>query len=420
MIAEVLLQQIDSEVLLALSADGMERNKDYTIYRYVDDIFVFTSTQEYLEKIIEKYKMLGEKYLLQLNELKLAKGETPCVRKGWLEKTRHISDAIDQIFYTGKRADYDALPDEERFIVKSDYIPVDRIKSEITVIMKAYPENRRTIVSFLLSTLLNNISKRKDGYILFGDKKIRKAMLLLDMALFIYAFCPSFDQTRKVISFIVYMGDEIDFRNNTDATKRLKDVINRYVFIFQRGNIFDLCDWLPFFSEYNISLIVEAENALIEKAYVANDPVIWANILLYSKYYESFSIDIQAKICKVIESQISKISFNDVMLHKEFWYILIFHNCPHIPATLRVKMDAIVNALSIAATSSINNPSSIGIKLVCDYLQRQSPNGNKPTESFFNWNNVIGIGAQITYRTYQRTIFKQYRRSKHGLYASIE
>ena len=176
MIAEVLLQQIDSDVLLALSADGIKRNKDYTIYRYVDDIFVFTSTQEYLEKIIEKYKMLGEKYLLQLNELKLVRGETPCVPKGWLEKTRHISDVIDQIFYTGKRTDYDVLPDEDRFIVKSDYIPVDRIKSEITVIMKAYPENRRTIVSFLLSTLLNNISKRKDGYILFGDKKISNAM----------------------------------------------------------------------------------------------------------------------------------------------------------------------------------------------------------------------------------------------------
>ena len=94
MIAEVLLQQIDSEVLLALSADGMERSRDYTIYRYVDDIFVFTSTQEYIEKIIEKYKMLGEKYLLQLNELKLAKGETPCVPKGWLEKTRHISISL--------------------------------------------------------------------------------------------------------------------------------------------------------------------------------------------------------------------------------------------------------------------------------------------------------------------------------------
>ena len=216
------------------------------------------------------------------------------------------------------------------------------------------------------------------------------------------------------------MDDEIDFRNDIDGTKRLKDVINRYAFIFQRGNIFDLCDWLPFFNEYNISLIVEAENALIEKADIAGDPIIWANILLYSKYYEPFSVEIQSKICKVIESQISKISSNDVMLHKEFWYILIFHNCPHIPVALRNTMDAIVNTLSVAATASANNPSSTAIKLVCDYLLRQSPNGNKPTESFFNWNNIMGIGAQITYRTYQRTIFKQYRRSKHGLYASID
>ena len=421
MIAEVMLQQIDSEVLLALSCDSIEHEKDYSIFRYVDDIFIFASTQESLDRIINEYKLIGEKYLLHLNELKLTRGETPCVPKSWLEKTRSLSDVIDRIFYTGKKADYDLLPDDKRFLVKSDFIPIDRIKSEIAVIMKEYPNDRRTIVSFLISTMLNNISKKKDGYILFGKEKISKAMLMIDMALFIYAFYPSFDQGRKLISIIVYLDDEINFRSDSDAIKKLKDVINRYSFIFQRGNIFDLCDWFPFFGEYGISLVVEAENALIEKAYTANDPIIWANILLYSKYYEPFARDVENKLEKIIERQILKISNNEVMLHNEFWYILIFHNCPHISTSLRGKMDLIVNELLVAVTPGIHNkPSSMAIKLVCDYLQRQSSSGNKPAESFFNWNNITGISAQITYRTYQRTIFKRYRRNKHSLYASIE
>jgi hypothetical protein len=420
MIAEMLLQQIDSEVLFVLSNNGIEYDRDYTIYRYVDDIIVFSNAQETLDVIIGKYNLISEKYLLHLNELKLVVGETPCIPKGWLGETRRLSDVLDNIFTSIKKADYDELPDEERFIVKSDYIPVDRIKSEITVVMKEYQNDRRTVVSFLLSTLLNNISKRKDGYTLFGNNKINKAMLLVDMAFFIYAFCPSFDQTRKLISMIVYLDDEIDFKSDDSAMKKLRDVINRYSFIFQRGNIFDLCDWFPFLSEYGISLSVNVENSLVVRATDANDPIIWANILLYSRYYVPFMETIKAKLNEIIEGQISKISGNEILLHREFWYIMIFHNCPDISPSLQAKMSNIVNDLLNLAIPNISKyPSSMAIKLVCDYLQRQSSSGNKPLESFFNWNNIRGISAQIAYRTYQRTIFKHYRRNKYSLYTSL-
>jgi len=417
MIAEILLQQIDNDVLLALSNEDLKQDKDYAIFRYVDDIFIFVNAQENLEKIIAKFKLMGEKYLLRLNELKLNMGETPCVPKGWLESTRRISDVINNIFYQGKKKKFDDLPEDERFLIKSDYISIDRIKGEITVIMKEYPGDRKTIVSFLLSTLLNNISKKKDGYTLFDDNKIGKALLLIDMAFFIYAFYPAFDQTRKLISIISYIDGEIDFKNDTKAKQKLQDLINRYYFVFQQNNIFDLCDWLPFLGEYGISLIVDVENALIKKAYDENNPIIWANLLLYSKYYKPFFDDIISKLNDIIKEQISKIIGKDIMLHKEFWYILIFHNCPHISMQLQNDINNIINNLLGAV--SPDNPSDIVKKLSCEYLQRKSANGNKPAESFFNWNNIRGIGAQIAYRTYQRTIFKRYHRNKHGLYASI-
>jgi len=421
MIAEILLQQIDSDVLLALCNDGLKQDKDYAVFRYVDDIYIFANAQENIDKIIGKFKLVGEKYLLHLNELKISRGETPCVPKAWLEKTRRISDVINNFFYQGKKKDFDELPEDKRFLVKSDYISIDRIKGEITVIMKEYPDDKKTIVSFLLSTLLNNISKKKDGYTLFDDKRAGKALLLIDMAFFIYVFYPSFEQTRKLISMAAYMNDEIDFKSDDKIKQKLNDVVNRYSFFFQQGNVFDLCDWLPFFNEYGISLIVEAENALIRKVQDANDPIIWANLLLYSQYYKPFMKDIETRLNKVIEEQISKITGNDIMLHKEFWYILIFHNCPHIPLALQNNMSNIINNLLSAVMPNASiNPSSMATKLVCEYLQRQSPRGTKPEESFFNWSNVRDISTQIAFRTYQRTIFKRYRKNKHSLYASID
>ena len=420
----MLLQQIDSEIILALSNDGLEHNRDYATFRYVDDIILFANEQVTIEKIIAKYKLIGERYLLRLNELKLAKGETPCLPKEWLEKTRSLSDTIGNFFFHRKKSEYDELGEDERFIVKTDFISVDRTKDEITFLMKKYPEDRRTIVSFLLSTLLNNISKKKDGYTLFrnqdidNNQGIGKALLLIDLAFFMYAFCPSFDQTRKLISMITYMNDEINFRDKSSAKTKLNKLINRYAFIFSSGNLFDLCDWFPFFLEYNIPLDAKTENCLIEKATIYNNPIIWANLLLYSKYYQPFFNDLKIKIEAIIEQQISHISSKDQLLQVEFWYVFIFHNCPYISGSLKAKMDALIASIRPTATQN-PEPSSEVTELVCNFLQMQSSQGNKPEYSLFNWKGVKGFSEQITYRTYQRTIFKRYGKN-NALYASID
>jgi len=420
MMAEILLQHIDSEILLSLKKEGISYNTDYVAFRYVDDIFLFANQPHVLEQILSKYKTIGERYLLRINELKLVKGTTPCLPKEWLEKTRQLSYIIGNFFYQGKKADYDNLPAEERFLVKTEFISVDRIKDEIAVLVKKHSEDKRTIVSFLLSTLLNNISKKKNGYTLFGKQRLGKAFLLLDMALYIYAFYPSFDQTRKIISIIAYMNSEIDFKSDKKVNEKLSRAINRYAFIFQSGNIFDLCDWFSILYEYSIELDVKTENALIQAAEKSNDPIIWANLLLYSQYYEPFFKELQKKVEAIVNKQISKISTKQPMMQEEFWYVLIFHNCPHISAALRKAMSDLICKIRPMASTQKLKPSETVTQLICDFLEQSSTNGNKPEESLFNWKGIRNLSDQITYRTYQRTVFKRYRKNIYGLYASLD
>lgn len=427
MMAEILLQHIDSEICLSLEKDGICYNVDYVAFRYVDDIFLFANQSQILDQILAKYKTIGERYLLRLNELKLVKGTTPCLPKEWLGKTRQLSDIIGNFFFQGKKIDYEKLPEEERFLVKTDYISVDRIKDEIAVLVKQHSDDARTIVSFLLSTLLNNISKKKNGYSLFGKQQLGKALLLLDMALYIYAFYPSFDQTRKIISIIAYMNSEVDFKTNEKAHEKMGRVINRYAFVFQSGNIFDLCDWFPFFHEYNIVLDAKTESALIHTAEECNDPIIWANLLLYSQYYPPFFDELQKKVETVVKKQICKISDKEPMMQVEFWYVLIFHNCPYISLTLRQKMSSLIQEIKKSATSKTGSskssspfPSAVVTQLICEFLEQRSPSGNKPEESLFNWKGIKNFSDQITYRTYQRTVFKRYRKNTYGLYASLD
>ena len=110
------------------------------------------------------------------------------------------------------------------------------------------------------------------------------------------------------------------------------------------------------------------------------------------------------------------------MMQVEFWYVLIFHNCPYISASLRQKMSDIINDIKIKAGAGKGKqpfPSAVTTQLICDFLEQRSPNGNKPEESLFNWKGIKNFSNQITYRTYQRTVFKRYRKNSYGLYASL-
>lgn len=103
----------------------------------------------------------------------------------------------------------------------------------------------------------------------------------------------------------------------------------------------------------------------------------------------------------------------------EFWYVLIFHNCPFISKKLCNKMSTLINEINTLAVNSPKVPSKIITQLICSFLELRSPSGNKPAESLFNWKGIKNFSDQITYRTYQRTVFKRYRKNTYSLYASL-
>ena len=421
MIAEILLQHIDNEVLNALENENIIYDIDYTAFRYVDDIFIFANHQTIIKTILEKYKLCSGKFLLQLNDLKLEQGTTPYLPKEWLEKTRRLSDIISEIFYKEKDNTYLTLPLEDKHIVKKDYIHINRIKDEVTVIVKNFPEYKRVVVSFLLSTILNNISKKRKGITLFRSEKQTLAFTILEIAFFIYAFFPGFELTRKLISIISYIDKEINIKGNKKYIKKMHEKLNYYSFIFTSGNLFDLCDWLPFLSEYNLRLSPVTEQILIKHAIESNNPIILANILVYSQYSKKFSQEINQLIEEIVLQKIKNILNSDEMMREEFWYILVFHNCPYMSIECRKHMNAIISNINTKLKNKIeskNLPSDKACSLICNFLNEIDSRGNKPENSFFNWNGVSHFAAQITYRTYQRTLFKKYHK-KNSLFTSL-
>lgn len=414
MIAEILLQHIDNEVKLDLEKEGIFQSIDYVAYRYVDDIYIFGQSQNIVEKVILSFSKISQKSLLQLNELKISKGETPCLPKEWLTKTREISGSLGNWFYS--QSEYEKQVESDKHLVKKGFVFIDKIKDDISVLIKAHEPAKRTVVSFLLSTLFHKISIKKEGYTLFGARTHGRPLMLLDMAFFIYAFFPSYEQTRKLISIIVYINDELNFKNDQLTKRKLKNLFSRYDFIFNHTNIFDLIDWFAFLSDYGIALDIKIENTLIRKAQELNDPIVWANLLLYSKYNDTLFQEVKKLSEQIISTNLVKITEGSKMLNEEFWYVLVFHNCPFISPSIILLINSIIQGIK---PSSLDKPSNQAINLIHKFLEIKESSGTKPLKSFFNWSGSDGIGQKITYRTHQRTIFKKYNR-RNGFYTSLD
>lgn len=410
MIAEILLQNIDEEVKTKLICRDIHMGKDYRIFRYVDDVYIFANSSDTIEIIIKEIERVAQIYLLRLNELKYLKSNTPVVLSDWLGRTRVLSDKIADLFY--KKSEL-KNKEGDKFLLKEGYISLDRIKDDFIFLINKFPNEQRFIVSFVLSTLLNNISNKKDGYNIFQKNKTGRAYVLLDLAMYVYSFCPCFEHTQKLISMIVYMDDELYFKSDKESNKKLQNLIRRYSFVFEKGNLNDLCNWYIFFYEYRISMLQKTEKILEERLAEEDNPILWANYLIYSRYYMPYHREVLKKVEGLIDMHIEQMGNKDILLHKEFWYVIVFNNCPYISRILKDKMKNIISNLSV---SQPNNFAGEMNKLICEFMQKGTLN------QFFYWGYYsFNASKQLTFRTYQRTLFKQYKSKRSiELYGSLD
>ena len=410
MIAEILLQQVDKEALQNLQNKGLSSLRDFRIFRYVDDIYIFADTPIVIDEIIKTIELTAHKYLLRLNELKYFTTETPVVLNNWIDKARVFADKISELFF--KKKDLHDRKDGIDFLVKNGYISLDRFKNEFSILMTSFPKDRRFIVSYVLSTLLNNIASKKDGYKLFDKEKQSRAYVFIELALFVYSFCPCFDHTQKILSMLVYLDDELKFKNDEKNRKKLVNLIRRYSFIFEKANLNDICNWFIFFFEFKISLLKQSEDIIFKKIIDENNPILWANYYIYSQYNNSYKHYILTNLERIIEENITNIIPFEPLLQREFWYVLIFCNCPYLSNELKVKLD---NKVALIQNSG-SKPGDVANNLIYKFLSKNQSN------LFFYWGYYnFNTCKQLTYRTYQRTLFKQYKNKRSiELYGSLD
>ena len=420
MIAELMLQFIDVGVNSRLLNSGVICGQDYNVYRYVDDIFIFAKTEELANLIVEMYSELARKYLLRLNESKLYRSKVPFVLEGWLIEANLFTNRICEMLFTTKEEQKAYVEREMQmendnvrpYLLKSHVIRYgskskQSIMNQLNEIVCKYETKDRTLIAYFLSAILNHVGKNKDKVRIFKkDVSESTVFSFLDLVFYAYSFFPNYNNTQKLLSIISYVRDEYDIFSKS---RSLQNLLNKYAFVFEKANLNDIVDLFLFCAQAEIEIPYVEEERIVKKLYEKDDPILWATYLLYSKYNEKYYNDIKTTIEQILAKRIEAIRVQkSIFEYREFWWVLVFNKCPLLSSTSQILINGVINSLPYTGTGN-RNCADIALDVFVDYLKN---NG----EQFFEWDmSRKDFLRTITFKTHEKSIFKNYKESVASL-----
>ena len=226
--AELLLQQIDKLVLDELLHKNCFHKKNYEIYRYVDDYFIFYDEETIKDTIVDLYKHNLKKYNLHISKTKSMGYIKPIITELTIVKTK-ITDLINEQL-TIKKHD----SDDEDNINWSLYINSKKIITRLKIIIKETGIEYKDIINYTLTmverknNLLINVFQDTDEFESHKKNFIKASLEILDIAFFIYAVSPRVSSTIKISSLLSKLL--LFIKNTTNIAPDEKEIIYKKIF----------------------------------------------------------------------------------------------------------------------------------------------------------------------------------------------
>lgn len=200
--AELILQQIDKCIFDNL-LHNTENNKrlihkrDYEIFRYVDDYFVFYNNESDKDIILKEFKICLKEYKLYLNEKKSITYDKPIITEISLAKQK-----ISDLFSEHLRLNENKNDDD---ILKSIYFSSNNVITRFKTIVKETKVDYKDIMNYSLAVLENKTGKLINKWYTFENKndnlqkQYEKGFLeILDVSFFLYSVSPRVNSTIKL------------------------------------------------------------------------------------------------------------------------------------------------------------------------------------------------------------------------------
>ncbi|WP_026769407.1 antiviral reverse transcriptase Drt3b [Asinibacterium sp. OR53] len=235
--AELILQQIDDAVYKELRKEGKVHKKDYEVFRYVDDYFVFYNEETTKESIHSLFKLELRKYKLHLNDSKSKLYDKPIITELSIAKQK-ISDLLNKdltfkVNEQDKTVEVDKMVEEESSIDNDIeeskeakykiYVSSNKLITRFKTIIKETKVEYKDILNYVLASIDKKVEKLISTYD-ESEKNIKKEktyteafLQILDVAFFLYSASPRVNSTIKLCVIIDRITSFIN-RNNKDKS----------------------------------------------------------------------------------------------------------------------------------------------------------------------------------------------------------
>lgn len=204
--AEIILQRIDLNIKNDLTKDGVFFKKDYEIFRYVDDYFVYYNEERVKDKILAVIKIRLKEFKLSLNNSKTQISINPIVTPITIAKER-IADLISEaLSYSIKDVEYQETLESEIIIKKEGSIFVNskKIITRFKTIIYELDIDYKDILNYTFPIIERKlISCIKDYFKIEHKKNTQKQFVkslvdILDFVFYIYSASPRVNTTIKL------------------------------------------------------------------------------------------------------------------------------------------------------------------------------------------------------------------------------
>lgn len=273
--SEIILQGIDCNVKASLKGNSLVEGFDYDVRRYVDDYFIFASSPDICQKVLNSIEDNLRAYKLFINQQKTNKVQKPfitSITKSKLETSKALSELYDILFEVNEHgfSVVNGKSIRKTYSVVKSF--VNKVKAPCYNDKKAYDVMTGYVISALTNKLkdINNSHPNlinKEGFLLYRDVFI----VMLKIAFHLFNVNPSFNNSVK-ISMLSYISYGFFERYFPEEERTIKLLINSYI-----KNFFDSGKCKHLLSNNEIYFPIEFTNLLFVSRNMGSDYLLSRN-----------------------------------------------------------------------------------------------------------------------------------------------
>lgn len=387
LLAEFLFVHIDQKIIQQLSSENIFEDKDYKIFRFVDDYFIFTNNIETENIVFKEISSVLNDFHLKINNNKIRKYENKISLNKWIYPTKNFTASLENFIQPLKNIDLDNiftkinenLSLEDNFEKKTLEQLIGRLinpklknsryndlRNEILTLIENTKESTLT-ASYILSVILKKIEENdKENHRL--NIKVNELILTI---FFIYSKDVTFTSTQKMIRILTLLIDKYDL----DVKESIEKSYERFEEPIFNGFKSDWIDLLLFNAVYKIEIPERKIIQITDEIFVEKNPLLIANICMFFKHKNNSRM-INKKLNELMKDINSKINWKSIFQDEKMWFIIIFYSYSGLNKDVKQDINHKLSIVQKKLEDLIREESKVSVymaqKLVIDFLLSES------------------------------------------------